>query len=891
MNYANKKKNPSEYAHQKCYSLNDMYSSEDKEANENLLVDGILSNLFPVVQVVHESLVSSSCSRYVVELARLQVLENIGSKQLDNALLQARRWKTKCESKLRHLSICNMMGVYFEMPPPQDWRELAKENCPMEITNIPPNQGIFLTPWCLTIHQKNKKVYDTHQCLKNTQVAYATEEEQKSNADMELNLDQYPLDSITPNCELVPNPLTLFLQNFIYYTSSDELDPEFISFSSVFTTDSQRLLAEDDWLEEMHPDINLLSIYNMYTAAHIPTKDFISQVYDWWPEDIVRMPMGFHVTSSIEKTEFQPVVFDSHFAYDESTQQAFYVHTALRNHSLFHNQMGAVGICRSPTIAMPLFDSNTNVLCTRVSKFASEDIPTQPVSKPKTAGGRMDSTEWPFTPEYIERTFFEERCTLSSSQTPWIPEDDYDLLGQSAGSIPSIQYLMFVDQEEKVIYDPGNNNEYPPPSAIVVDESPATIEGIHSLNTKIIFGGSEQNWSSCDRGILWKAGIECDTRDTSKMCPDLNTVCLPLKNDTTRGMCYPTVVYAKSISNQEKEIRLPCFASFHCPDNQVCLADGGCYEPYLHLWNNLRVPVEHSIISNECGFRENEHPYEQNTRGSSAWEKVDDLLHMHGFCSHRNWWSYRQSIQTNLCPEGQFQETNTNFMKCPNVTEWPWIKETFRGKTPMQDKTSTSFAEDNVLQVVPQNCDTNIFHLGNPEKPNQRLKYCSGHEGHQHSLIPDSIIKYVISPDEDNKNNWEYFLSSANRNTNFSKDDLSWWLRTYSEKTNETFIGKIGYDPQVNNYPLGFLGASATESSSLYFMTGENQNKVDFKFFKCMERMACQLPTFTYNGIVRNRINPSYHSQNVVKNESLFTEQHLRICGSIGYIPKIFEIR
>jgi hypothetical protein len=884
MKYSNKKKPASSYAIKKCFALEDMHVSEDKESEENLLVDNVISDLFPVVQVVHESHVSASCSRYIIELARLQILDSIGSKQVDNALLQAQKWKTKCESKLRHLSICNMMGMYFEIPPPEDWSTLAKENCNIEIVlPLNNNNEIFLTPWCLTVNQSSKKVYDTHRCLKNTQDAYATETEQKSNVAMVLNLRQYALDTISPNCELLPNPLN-FLQSS-FYPNDNGMESEFISFSSVSTAENQKLLPEDDWLEEMHTDISLQSIYNMYTAAHLPTNDLISQIYDWWPEDILRMPAGFHVTSSIEKTEFNPVVFDSHFAYDESTQTSFYVHTAFRNKSLFHDKMGAVGICRSPNIGMPLFDPNTNLLCTRVSKFASEDIPTHPVSKPKTVGGLQDNTEWPFSQDYIDKTFHEEKCTVSSKETPWIPLED-DVLGLQLGSIPSIQYFMYINKDEKVYYDPGNNNAYPPYG---LDESELLFNGIHSLNTPVIFGSGEQNWSSCDESILWKAGVHCDTKDTSKMCPDLKSVCLAINNRTTQGMCYPTIVYEKSITKKEKERRLPCFASFHCPDNQVCLADGGCFQPYLHFWNNLAIPIEHSVLSNECGFQQKEHPYEQNSRGSSPWEKVDDLLHMHGFCSHRNWWSYRQSIKNKLCPEGQFEEKNSGFMKCPNTTSWPWIKETFLGKKPAED-TKTTFSDENTLLVTPQKCDTNIFHLGNPENPRSRLKYCSGHEGHQHSQVPDSIIKYSI-PTENN-NNWIHFFSSENRIANFSKDDLSWWLRTYSEKTNETYIGKVGYNTFTNDFPLGFLGASATESSSLYYMTSENLNRDNFKFFKCMKRMACSLPPFTYNGIPRDRINPTFHrSTNINVSQSLVQERHLRICGSIGYIPEFFENR
>lgn len=877
MNYRNKKKSASAYAFEKCFTIQDMYTSDEVESKENLLVDSIISTLFPVVQVVHESHVTASCSRYIIEIARLQILETIGSSQLDNALLQAKKWKTKCESKVRHLSICNMMGMYFDIPPPEDWKALASEKCNIELTYPTNEQGIFMTPWCLTINQTSRKVYDTHQCLKNVEGAYSTKSEQKSNIGMNLNLVRNSLVSIYPTCELFPDPFS-FLQSSTRY--DENLDQEFISLSSVSTLENTPLLPVENWMEELHSDVTLQTVYDMYSAAHIPARDLINQVYDWWPEDLLRMPAGFHVTSSIESTEFNPVVLDSHFVYDESTQTAFYTHTSLRNESLFHDHMGAVGLCRSPSIGMPLFDTNTNVLCTRVSKFASQDIPTHPVSKPKTVGGNMDGTEWPYSTEYIEKTFYEEKCTTSRAEIPWVPTEN-DFLGRSIGSIPSIQYLMFMDQKENIYYDSSDGNKYPP-------EKQEDITGIHDLNIQNIFGGNDQNWSTCAKTISWKAGIDCDTKDTSKMCPDLNSVCLAFHNDTTEGICFPTIVYARSIVKNENEKRLPCFASFHCPDKQVCLADGGCFEPYLHLWNNLKAPMEHSVISNECGFDQKEHPYEQNTRGSSPWEKVDDLLHMHGFCSHRNWWSYRQAIRRNLCPEDKFDAINAQFLKCSNTTKWPWIKESYSGNRPTDDIVPT-LHEEHSLFVTPQKCDTNIFHLGHPENKHTRLKFCSGYEGHQSSKVSSSVIKYPLSKIDKDWNNMNLF-SYKNVNANFSKEDLSWWLRTYNEKTNETYIGKVGFSQYVNDFPLGFLGASATASSAFSSMTSENLNKDNFKFFKCSKRIQCTLPPFTYNGISRLRINPTYHhSPNVNASQVLIQERHIRKCGSVGYIPEAFE--
>jgi len=94
--------------------------------------------------------------------------------------------------------------------------------------------------------------------------------------------------------------------------------------------------------------------------------------------------------------------------------------------------------------------------------------------------------------------------------------------------------------------------------------------------------------------------------------------------------------------------RAPCFTTEQCADGLVCLADGGCSPLYLHLWNGAENGIsslEFGLLADDCGFQKQFHPYTQSMRGASAWEQVPDLLHMHGLCSHRNWFAYRNALQ------------------------------------------------------------------------------------------------------------------------------------------------------------------------------------------------------------------------------------------------------
>ena len=51
------------------------------------------------------------------------------------------------------------------------------------------------------------------------------------------------------------------------------------------------------------------------------------------------------------------------------------------------------------------------------------------------------------------------------------------------------------------------------------------------------------------------------------------------------------------------------------------------------------------VMADDCAFENKAHPYTQSMRGASPWEQVPDLLHMHGMCSHRNWFAYRNALQ------------------------------------------------------------------------------------------------------------------------------------------------------------------------------------------------------------------------------------------------------
>ena len=133
----------------------------------------------------------------------------------------------------------------------------------------------------------------------------------------------------------------------------------------------------------------LESVLHDDAQAAATTRDYAtSHVLDWWPSSssTVQAPPGFHMTAAMDPAELAPQTFDSHYAYDASAFTLFYVHSAARNASLLYDSVGAGGVCRATHAALPLFDANTNRVCTRRSLLPAA-TPTLPTAVPTTGGG------------------------------------------------------------------------------------------------------------------------------------------------------------------------------------------------------------------------------------------------------------------------------------------------------------------------------------------------------------------------------------------------------------------------------------------------------------------------------------------------------------------------
>jgi hypothetical protein len=260
----------------RCFDIPELAPSKLQEDEADLL-DDFIKLLFPASQLVFDSQAVSVCSRYIIEVARSEAMKYVSPSAAQSALLKVAEWKTKCESKLRHLSMCNMNGVFYDIPPPQNWPELAIANgCEISV-DLPTRSefkgkgsGVYLTPWCTLVDRLNRKMYDANLCvyLANRQTCKCL-----------MNWEQ----DISDGCLLVPQPLSIIKGD--------------VPYTMLFNGSGR--LVEGDWLSDLSQIFDINSVDTNSNAQSSPSRDHISHVLDWWPDSHVDMPPGYHPTAKM----------------------------------------------------------------------------------------------------------------------------------------------------------------------------------------------------------------------------------------------------------------------------------------------------------------------------------------------------------------------------------------------------------------------------------------------------------------------------------------------------------------------------------------------------------------------------------------------------------------
>jgi hypothetical protein len=116
--------------------------------------EAVLERLLPAAQLRFDSPVTSVCSRYIVELARAEILGT------GEAAAQAASWKRRCEAKIRQLAACDALGIYFDVEPQQIGGSCGA---------LPPGGNFYFAAGgaCVLVDRVNRIMYDGPMCAKN----------------------------------------------------------------------------------------------------------------------------------------------------------------------------------------------------------------------------------------------------------------------------------------------------------------------------------------------------------------------------------------------------------------------------------------------------------------------------------------------------------------------------------------------------------------------------------------------------------------------------------------------------------------------------------------------------------------------------------------------------
>ena len=806
----------------RCYDGAELLAVEG--GTEDLLADLDTDALeLPATQLLTgASPLVAICTRYLLEDARATLLRGVPGAAAQ-AAARAASWRRRCGTKVREASACQLSGAWFRMPPPPLPADARCTAVVLAFNTSTPTLGrdaVYLTPWCMVVDRVRPRVYDGRLCLRA--------------ADRDGNALLGWAD-LSDACALQPQPQDLLGGDAPY--------------PMLFAPGARRLAA--DWLTNLvAPALDTLRAFADAEAA--PARDVVGGVLDYG-----RAVVGYHVTASAlaagaasgasgaggagdEEDELAPKLFDSHYLYDAATRTAYYAHSVARNASLLANTLGAAGLCRAPNVGMPLFDANTNRLCTRRAALAV-DAPTMPVASPPSSSSATDN----------------EQCAATHDDILWAASADDPVQSGSAGGLPGWQTYATLDAQGATSY---GYSVFPPPD--------------YALTELPQFDG----WGGCR--VAWGAGVPCNTTTTSAGAGACGAgfQCLVVAASSgassagADGLCTSALHAADG--------RAPCFETAHCADGQVCLVDGACAPLQFHVWNRIAHtwPMEFTVLADDCGFQATHHPFTQSTRGATPWEQVPDLLHMHGFCGHRYWFAYRAALWDNagVCPLARDDAhapdpgsigyaSEGALLECRlNATAWPWIQQRFDGspaRRPFQ-----SLADGRALLAVPHPCDVSHMHLARPSSSapsggGGRMQVCSGFEGRQNS----PVNTYALN---ENSDDW----AGAAAAPAAAPAATAQWLRTYDEASNTLHVGVVNSD-RAADVPLGFLGANLLADGDVRseLATGGAQ------FFRCAERMACSNPTYTFGGRPVDRLDPLSLQAN-------FSETSLRLCGAQGYV-------
>ena len=524
-------------------------------------IRSFVKSLFPVAQGVYESSTTSYCLRYAVESAFLTALEMAQSNQSSfpaiGAAYASQRmvsdlWMTRCEGQIALLALCKGLDVYA--PPVRQSRVYP---CPF---SIPARDDVYMTPGCLV--SKGNVFYDPCNCGTFTCGPGK------------------PLFSFDNSCAISFDPRSMIGDNIPlggWKVSPLEVFDRTGFVSGIMSAkDSMGNVPRGgDWK-------NQEGFLNT-TGRHC------DMLADWWPTDQT-LPVGYHATTTCSSDTTGYRTFDSAFAVERTLGQytvvkMVYQHDITRNASSVDTQAGSGGLCSGANVGLPMVNTNTMLLCTRIQSGQDTLDPALPVFS-----------------SYSDN-YGQEQCSGDSLNPAWFDPTGsrQDSSLYSVGTVPNM---------------PSSDASSYPQS---LDYSSNFGIGPKSLIESDILQGGNGFGGKCSDFAL----TECVS---DKNCPSSFFCLLP------SGVCM----------HQDFKGGIRCTSHGMCPNGMMCDGTGRCAQGYIVYLNKITDSVEASVFAEKCDDLFSDTYY---TDGASPWEYVPDWLKGHGMCSNKNWYMYNLNVQ------------------------------------------------------------------------------------------------------------------------------------------------------------------------------------------------------------------------------------------------------
>ena len=574
-----------------------------------MTTENILDELFPAAQAVEENGAVAYCLRYVIEVARLEILLLTGAAAVEGeAVTQRERvslWHRRCGAQLHLLHLCKNLGIYRPR-----LLQTGASACPhfiLPTSHLLVRMGrAYATKECMV--SVDGRFYDPCRC-----VFCAGNKLSELDLDFVINTDlckiRFEIGDILNDASVpigwIEGVHPLLLQDPLSgAVETPALLREDFATKVVDDPDAagNTATSEEPWWQAE----GLMS----------ENSQFCDGVLDWWPDEW-DYPVGYHVTVPCDAGETAYRSFAQAFALDEEAGALVYQHDLLRDAGLADSHFGVGALCRRGNFGMPLYETNNMRYCT---------------SLPAGEGTEEDFTLARVRSTAAVNTWAPMKCTPSSRDLPWPDStqptveggDRYDSSLYSVGTVPNM---------------PDETAEhYPSKEEDMVDVGPwQEVVGVKRWGATSNSLCQDFKLALCQTDLGCPSGYACRGRvcsgDRARKCTAPSDCA---QDQTCDGVC------------MERDT-VDCISHSDCAASMMCSGVGKCVQPTLVVHNRLEegdnislgLLVADSGAVSSAGGNCGSGAREYSLTGASYWGNTgQDLLRVHGMCSFQDWFKY-----------------------------------------------------------------------------------------------------------------------------------------------------------------------------------------------------------------------------------------------------------